>query len=291
MHKIGIIGAGKVGVSIGKSISEDENYKLVGFYSRTKESSNFAAKFTNSAKFINLEKLVEKCNILIITTPDDKISEMWSLVSQFNIQNKIICHCSGSLSSEIFFDISSKGAYGCSLHPMMAINSKDKSYKDLKNAFFTLEGEKNAIDVMQDILIKFNNNYKIIKTSDKTKYHMASVFVSNFVTGLANVSANLLKDYGFNEKEAINAFSFLARANIENLLSSDPKSALTGPIERNDIGIVRKHLISLNEKSLENVENIYRGLSIELVKIASEKHKDRDYKELTNLLKKGEVNY
>lgn len=289
MHKIGIIGAGKVGVSIGKCISEDDRYKLVGFYSRSKESANFAAKFTNSAKFINLEKLVEKSNILIITTPDDNISEMWGLVSNFNIQNKIICHCSGSLSSEIFFDISSKGAHGCSLHPMMAISSKDKSYKDLKNAFFTLEGEEKAVEVFEEIMIKFNNNYKVIKTADKTRYHMASVFISNFVIGLGNASISLLKEYGFEEKEALKAISFLAKSNLEKLIEAGPKEALTGPIERNDIGTVKKHLSSLNLEEDKDIDSIYRSLSLELVKIASEKNRDREYGELINLLKKEVV--
>ncbi len=286
MYKVGIIGAGKVGISVGLYFFNTDEFEISGYYSKSLDSIKYASKVTNSAQFNNLEKLVNKSDILIITTPDDSISEVWEKVSHFNIQNKIICHCSGSLSSEIFFDISSKGAHGCSLHPLMAISSKENSYKDMNNTFFTLEGDKKAIEVIEKLLISKNNQYKIIHTMDKTKYHLASVFLSNLVLSLGNISLGLLEEYGFDEKDALNAFSSLAIGNLKNFFEKGVVDSITGPVERNDIGTIENHLKSISSDNYIDVDKIYRLLSLEIIKVAEKKHKDRDYKNLKGLLRK-----
>lgn len=286
MYKVGIIGAGKVGISVGLYFFNTDEFEISGYYSKSLDSIKYASKMTNSAQFNNLEKLVNKSDILIITTPDDSISEVWEKVSHFNIQNKIICHCSGSLSSEIFFDISSKGAHGCSLHPLMAISSKENSYKDMNNTFFTLEGDKKAIEVIEKLLISKNNQYKIIHTMDKTKYHLASVFLSNLVLSLGNISLGLLEEYGFDEKDALNAFSSLAIGNLKNFFEKGVVDSITGPVERNDIGTIENHLKSISSDNYIDVDKIYRLLSLEIIKVAEKKHKDRDYKNLKGLLRK-----
>lgn len=280
MNNIGIIGAGKVGVSLGRYFFSDDEYNLVGYYSQSQDSAIYAAKLTNTAKFNNLETLVKKSNIILITTPDDSIKGVWDEISHLNIQNKIIGHCSGSLSSDIFFDISSKGAYGCSIHPIMAISSKEDSYKVLKDAFFTLEGDEAALIFFEKLLNKKKNKYKILSFSDKTSYHLASVFVSNLFISLGNISVKLLSKYGFSEKDSLEALSSLIRGNVENFIKNGAEKSLTGPVERNDLETVVNHMGAVEGK----VRDIYRLLSLEALDIASKKNESKDYTDLKNLL-------
>lgn len=280
MDNIGIIGAGKVGSSLGRYFFSDEDYNLVGYYSRSQDSAIYAAKLTNSAKFNNLETLVKKSNIILITTPDDSIKDIWDEISCLNIQNKIIGHFSGSLSSDIFFDISSKGAYGCSIHPIMAISSKEYSYKVLKDAFFTLEGDNQALDFFEKLLDKKNNKYKVLSFSDKTEYHLSSVFVSNLFISLGNISIDLMSKYGFSEKDSLEALSSLIRGNVESFIKNGTEKSLTGPVERNDVETIKKHLGSVDGRKRE----IYRLLSLELLDIASRKNESKDYTDLKYLL-------
>ena len=60
--KIGIIGAGKVGVSIGKYLKENgakARVEVTGFFSRSSKSTVEAAEFTGTEKFENIAKLVK----------------------------------------------------------------------------------------------------------------------------------------------------------------------------------------------------------------------------------------
>ena len=135
--KVGFVGAGKVGCSLGKLFS-DSQHNLAGFYSRSFESARDAADFTKSKHFQNLETLIEECDTVFITVPDDAISGVWDSIKHMSIAGKMICHCSGSLSSNIFKDIEETGAYGFSIHPLLAVSDRYRSYQELPKALFTI---------------------------------------------------------------------------------------------------------------------------------------------------------
>nr|WP_314276437.1 Rossmann-like and DUF2520 domain-containing protein [uncultured Peptostreptococcus sp.] len=287
MYNIGFVGAGKVGVSLGIYISDIDYIKIQGYYSRTKDSSIYAASLTDSKNFSNIEELVKKSNVIIISSPDDEIRKVWEIISKFSIQNKIVCHCSGSLSSEIFFDASSKGASVCSIHPILAISSKENSYKDLYQAFFTIEGQDKAVEFFSSVLKSKKNKYKVLSSREKTKYHISSVFISNLIIAMGNISIKLLGEYNFSQEEALAALKSLAMGNVDKLFTLGSQDALTGPVERNDLGTVENHLKALEKDKYKNIDSMYRLLSLELVDIAKEKNKDRDYNRMENLLLKG----
>ena len=52
--------------------------------------------------------------------PDGVIEKVWSSIKHFSLSGKIICHTSGALSSEVFSDISKRGGFGFSIHPLFA---------------------------------------------------------------------------------------------------------------------------------------------------------------------------
>lgn len=290
MVKIGIIGAGKVGVSLGKYLFDSSlvGFSLNGYYSKTTKSADFASRFTNSISYNNLESIVKDSNFLIIATPDGEIKNVWRQLKSYNLENKVICHCSGSLSSKIFTDAPSKKIYKGSVHPALAINDISSSYRDLEKAFFSLEGDREFIDIFKNILVKKGNRYKIIRSDDKIKYHLSSVFVSNLFLALGNISLKLLEECGFDESESFDVLANLARLNVENFVKNGPIKALTGPVERNDFTTIENHLISIDDGDIKHksITDIYRLLSLELVEIAKNKHEDRDYTNIIKLLMK-----
>ena len=72
--------------------------------------------------------------------------------------------------------------------------------------------------------------------------------------------------------------------NIASVCEKGPVVALTGPLERNDIQTVKAHMDNLEGRQKE----IYRLLSLELVKLAREKHKEQDYTTILSMLEEQE---
>ena len=67
--RIGFIGAGKVGFTLGKFFTE-HHIPISGFYSRSADSADAAAKFTNSKHFDDLSALLSDSDAVFITVPD-----------------------------------------------------------------------------------------------------------------------------------------------------------------------------------------------------------------------------
>lgn len=136
---------------------------------------------------------------------------------QLDISNKLVCHTSGSISSEVFTGIKQSGAYGCSIHPMHAFATKDGSARDLENAYFAIEGDKKALDVANKLFNSLGNWVIRLKIGSKTLYHLASVTVSNLVLALISLGVKTLENSEITSHDALHALMPLIKTNIENI--------------------------------------------------------------------------
>lgn len=278
--RIGFVGAGKVGFTLGKYMTERDVH-VSGYYSRNKESAKLAAEFTNTLYFDTIEELLESSDALFLTVPDGTIEQIWNSLKQYSLKSKFICHCSGAMSTAVFSNIDQTGAFGYSIHPLVAINDKMQSYRDISQTYFTIEGSKEHIDYWCTFFEGLGNPVRVIDKQDKVLYHSAAVFASNFVVGLYDVAVDILTQCGFDKESASKAIAPLFLNNCKNVAEHGSVDALTGPIERADENTINKHLDALDGNNKE----IYKSLSNVLIRIAEEKHSDKDYTRLKQMLR------
>ena len=184
--KIGFIGAGKVGVSLGKYFSEN-GMEISGYISRTERSAREAAEFTGSELFLSPEQLIIGSDAVFLTVTDGAIKDTYLSLPKELLKGKQLCHCSGAMSAEEAFpNISDFGAKGTSIHPLFPINSKSDSCKELKNSFFCIEGD--CAEEWKDIFSAMGNPTRIIDSNIKIRYHAACCVASNLVCGLMEES-------------------------------------------------------------------------------------------------------
>lgn len=278
--RVGFIGAGRVGTTLGKYF-HDHNALVAGYYSRSEESARASAIFTDTACYSSIAELTYDCNMLFITVPDGLIESVWNEVSKYDINGKCICHCSGAMSSSVFNNITGHGAFGYSIHPLCAVSSKENSYKNFSDVFFAVEGSDEYRDRIIDWLSAMGNPVSGIASDKKVMYHAAAVLASNLGVALYNMAAGILADCGIEADTAGKALSGLFLGNCQNIVSQGPVKALTGPVDRNDINTINKHMEALDGNALE----VYKLLSMELIKVAALKNPDTDYSELMQILK------
>lgn len=276
---IGIIGAGKVGVSVGRYL-KDNNIQIAGFFDTNCENAAFAAQFTKTDCFSDLEEIVSLSDTLFITTPDSVIGSVWDCIKDMSVQNKIVCHFSGALSSDVFTDSQSTGANVCSIHPMLAFSDKLTSYRIPANTFFAVEGDKTAVSALKNLFETLGNTVCRIDKSKKSLYHTATSVLSNEIVAVLDLGYSLLEECGFSREEAVKATQNLVFGNVKSVLENGCVKALTGPVERNDLQTVKKHIDSLQGEDRQT----YILLAKRLVNLAKTKNKDRDYLKLTELL-------
>ena len=276
---IGCIGAGRVGFTLGRYFVEN-GLNVSGYYSRTYEHAVSASQFTDSKSYKTIDELIAASSIIFITVNDSQIQTVWELCKKSDLTNKILCHCSGAMTASVFSGIEQTKAYGYSVHLLFSFNDKYNSYKEISKAFFTVEGDENHIDYVTDIIKKTGNEYVVIDGRNKDKYHGAAVFVSNLVIGLFHSGKKLLMDCGFCDEQAQKALIPLFINNAANLSCVGESSALTGPVDRNDLDTVKKNINCLDD----DYKDIYVKLSRQLVEIAKNKYRDADYIQMEKLL-------
>lgn len=281
--KIGLIGAGKVGFTLGKFFTRG-GVPVTGYWSRRRESAQEAALFTDTKQYDSLKELVQDSDALFLTVPDGVISSVFQQLSEMDISEKQICHCSGAMTAgEAFPGISSTGAYGYSIHPLFPVSSKYDAYRELPGAFFCLEGDGPHLPAWQELLSSLGVTVQIIPGQSKVRYHAACAIASNLVCALVQESVELLETCGFSNGTALQALAPLMRSNLEHLIQDGPTAALTGPVERCDAATVEKHLSCL---TAPNERELYCAASRKLVEIAQRKNPGRDYHPLKELLSK-----
>ena len=133
---------------------------------------------TKSNYFSNLETLIEESDLLFLTVPDDAITGVWEQIKHMSIAEKMICHCSGSLSSRIFSGIENANAFGFSIHPLLAVSDRYESYQELPKALITIEGAKEHLPRLKSFLESTGLTVCEIDSETKVRYHGAAVIAS-----------------------------------------------------------------------------------------------------------------
>lgn len=271
--KTGFIGAGKVGCSLGKYLSQ--KYEISGFFSRNSVSAEKASEIAGGNAFESPAQLAKNSDIIFLTVPDGLIAETWEKYKEL-FCGKIICHCSGALSSEIFEDSQVYNVKTCSVHMFQAVSDKENSWKLLKNSVFTVEG--NARQTLKNMLVSLGNEVQEIDADKKTLYHLSAVFSSNLVTGLLYSAEKMLEQCGFSEQTAEKAICSIALGNISNINKQGIVNSLTGCVERNDTETLVRHLAELEKINRER--EIYRLISKSLTEIAEQKHPETSFEQM-----------
>ena len=271
--KTGFIGAGKVGCSLGKYLSQ--KYEISGFFSRNSVSAEKASEIAGGNAFESPAQLAENSDIIFLTVPDGLIAETWEKYKEL-FCGKIVCHCSGALSSEIFEDSQVYNVKTCSVHMFQAVSDKKTSWKLLKDSVFTVEG--NARQTLKNMLVSLGNEVQEIDADKKTLYHLSAVFSSNLVTGLLYSAEKMLEQCGFSEQTAEKAICSIALGNISNINKQGIVNSLTGCVERNDTETLVRHLAELEK--IDREREIYRLISKSLTEIAEQKHPETSFEQM-----------
>jgi predicted short-subunit dehydrogenase-like oxidoreductase (DUF2520 family) len=270
MTDVIIIGYGKLGSHLSFALKKTGKFRISGIVKNPK--SRIPVSAVNSA------------DIIFITTQDSKIRDAVKSLSinQLNLRNKYIYHTSGSLTSAELLPLAKKGAHTGSFHPVQTFESPAK--KDagrFKDVFIAVEGDNKSLRKAKSIAGLLGAKTITLTKRNKIYHHVCCVIASNFLAVLMHqaeeiarrklssrklISKKILKN-GFKNLSFFNIYKPLAMQTLENIANKGAVKSLTGPIERNDIETVEKHLKSSSKELLP----VYILMGIETVKLSLKK--------------------
>jgi predicted short-subunit dehydrogenase-like oxidoreductase (DUF2520 family) len=273
MKNIAIIGAGRLGASLGYSLSK-KGFTIKTFSCRSiasaKDSQQTIGQGTAST---NNVQTADQGEIVFLTVPDDEIEHVVQELasSSLNWEEKIVFHCSGLLTSRALDPLQSKGAQTASVHPCFSFPKKQSRHDLFQGIYFALEGDDFAVAYAKDIVCTIGGLHFMIRTEDKACYHTACSMASNMSVALLYTAISLLGKCGIGEDQAKKVLWPLLEGTLHNVNKIDIFDALTGPVTRGDLTTIRKHLREL-EKS-PSAHRIYIDLAKQALEMAKRGNK------------------
>ena len=276
MDKILIIGYGKLGSHLFYALKDSPGIEISGIFKNSRSRYNPA--------------VVKNSGIIFICVQDSKINRVVKklLSLKISLKNKHIFHTSGSLNSGELKDLAVKGALTASFHPVQTFEKPAlKTGSRFSDIYAAIEGKQRPLNKARKIAKKLGSKPFVLTKENKVFHHLCCVMSSNFLCALARniekTGAEKIQKNGFNKTSFFNIYMPLAEQTLKNIAEYGAARSLSGPIERNDVNTIIKHLGALKEEH-SDIYAVYILMGIETVNLALEK-KSITIKEAENILK------
>lgn len=252
MKRFSVIGAGNLGTCLIDALVK-KGYSLKYIYKKSRGCS-FAFAITGDIRL-----LVEQADFIIISTQESKIREAAELAATgSHLKGKIFFHTSNSLTSDELSGLQEKGAWVASFSPLQTFPAYDAGTggEVFNGVYFLAEGDKKAVKLARQVAADLGVYVLEVNKSEKIYFHIAGVAAGNFLIAVLDLALSQLKKVG---KHDIKILLPLIRQTLKNVEERGVEASLTGPVQRKEMDIVKKHLEVL-EKNPEEAA-LYKALT------------------------------
>jgi predicted short-subunit dehydrogenase-like oxidoreductase (DUF2520 family) len=252
---LAIVGAGRVGRSLGRRLHE-LGWKIGAVVASTEPSARKAVRSIGAGHaHAHLTRQVLATEVILITTPDRvlaEIAEELARIGAEELHGKIVLHTSGALSSRVLEPVAKCGAAVGSMHPLQSFSGV--GLPPLDGRVFAIEGDAAAVRAAREVTRSLGAIPVHIECSKKPLYHAAGAMAAGNVLALMEAATRLMVGAGMKRREAARALLPLTRQVLDNFERLGPRSAWTGPLSRGDFAVVAEHLEAMKEFSPEFAE-------------------------------------
>jgi len=261
MKRLTIIGCGKVGKTFATLWQQSGTFIVADILDLSYDHALQAAAFLKSGRAAQGYGDLAPAEIFLIATPDQTIAEAGRQLAATGIlnQDSIVFHCSGVTSSRALAPAGEQGAGIASVHPIQSFADPVVATANFAGTFCGIEGSVSALSVLKPALEAIGALPCEIDPEQKAIYHAASVFASNYLTTLVELSGHALEKSGLSRTTALQLIEPIVRGTVDNIFKLGTARALTGPIVRGDGATVARHLEALSAWDQQLAE-LYRQL-------------------------------
>ena len=227
----------------------------------TLEKSRAAVEFIGGGRPCADIGSMQGADVWMLTPPDDRIAGCCGELSAGSAlaAGNIVFHCSGALSSGELAAAAARGARAASVHPLKTFADAATAVRTFAGTSCAAEGDAAALAVLRPAFERIGARVFEIEAAAKTLYHAASVIVCNYLTALLDAGVRCYGQAGIARDDAMRMMEPLVRETLDNVFALGTARALTGPIARGDVEVVRRQSAALASVD-PRIAAVYRSL-------------------------------
>ncbi|AIY42641.1 Ketopantoate reductase PanG [Collimonas arenae] len=229
---------------MGRLWHRQQVFSLLDVLNRSSDSSRHACAFIGAGDAVASYADLRQADVFLIAAGDDQIAACCSALAAAGKlrPGSIVFHCSGALSSLELVSASELGAVVASIHPIRSFASPQQVADHFSGTWCGSEGDAAALAVLGLAFNAIGAQLVEIQRDQKTLYHAAAVFASNYLVTLIDVAQQAYAAAGIAPELALKMIEPLLIESAANAFRLGPAAALTGPIARGDLATVtRQH--------------------------------------------------
>lgn len=244
--KVVIVGSGNTATILGRLIL-DSGHTIVQVISRNEAQGRQLAMILNATWGTINQSTFQEADLYILALSDNALHEANRIKA---LQGKWVVHTAGSVSMEVLAPLTD--LYGV-LYPLQTLSRFTQHIPQIP--LLVNGNTKNTQNNITQFAQSLSSQVTLVPDNQRLQYHIAAVFVSNFVNHLMALTEN------YCQKENLN-FNYLLPLMNEVVLKIQQYGALnaqTGPAVRGDDMTMNMHLNELS--NYPSLADLYQKLS------------------------------
>lgn len=252
--RISIIGAGRVAYHLARALSAQ--HEIVQIYSRTLDKAQQLADQCKAQAIAQPENLNQDIDLMIIAVSDQSIAEVIRQV-YFYLQDVLIVHTSGSSHLNVLADVHAKSGV---FYPLQTFSLEREI--DWENMPLFIEAsEPEDQEILTHLANSLSKRAYQYSSEQRLSLHLAAVFACNF----SNYCYDMAKQVVDAQQVDFSLLYPLILETANKATQNDPRQGQTGPAMRGDQNILNMHQQMLEQSQRQDLADVYRLLSQQIL--------------------------
>jgi len=247
--RVGVIGAGKVGVVLGAALAR-AGHKVVAVSAVSDASVQRAAAMLPGVPVRRPAAVLADADLVLLTVPDDALPGLINglAATEAPVEGRLLAHASGRYGVGVLDATTRRGGLPLALHPVMTFAGRSDDLNRLAGISFGVTAPAALRPVAEGLVIEMGGEPVFIDEDHRGLYHAALASGANHLVTLVVQAAELLGMAGVPDPARM--LRPLLSAALDNALVLGD-AGLTGPVARADADTVASHVAALQRASPE----------------------------------------
>ncbi len=247
LRRLWIVGTGRIALAVGEALHGAVAGGEVVFTGRRPGPPPHPI-FDDGTRYLPGPRVPGRdATALLLAVPDAALPQVAERLAESTFPAELpVLHLSGALGPEVLAPLAAAGASVGALHPLATIPATPGAGRRLVGANWTTEARGPALAFAERLVRALHGRLLSLAPARRPLYHAAAVLCSNYVVALLAESEEWFVSSGLPREVARDAMTSLAADAVENVRTSGPGAALTGPIARGDVVTVALHQAELS---------------------------------------------
>ena len=276
MQTLNIIGAGRVGQTLGRLLTLQGVFALQDVLTNSAGSAQAACGFIGAGTPATQLAQMRDADVWMLAVPDAQIAAVAGTlaahvqtrtapprVEALPAANKavseqvpakhatgtpsaagpyspIVFHCSGAQSTVLLSPLADLGWQVASAHCILSFASVEAAIAQFPGTACALEGQASAVAALHSAFTTIQARCFEIQSKGKLLYHAAAVFATNFLPVIQSVAEDAWLATGVPPELLPDLRNALLTNAVANITRLGPAGALTGPAARGDVAAIAR---------------------------------------------------